>query len=75
MVNGFPPDYSIIDGIPAITSTRKLSWFSRIQTLGLLASMVFFPLTSRHRSLCRYWYERPRLPGGGRSNSRGGRRS
>lgn len=61
--------FSIIDSIPVITSTRKLSWFSGFQTLGLLVSMVFFPLTSRYRSLCRYWYLRPRPPGGGRGDS------
>ncbi len=67
--------FSIIDGFAVVTSTRKLSWYSGVQTLGLLASMVFFPLTSRHRALCRYWYQRPRPPGGGRCDPHGSRRS
>lgn len=54
--------FSIIDRVPAVTSTRKLSWFSNFQTITLLVSMIFFPLISRHRSLCRYWYRRPSLP-------------
>jgi glycosyltransferase involved in cell wall biosynthesis len=56
--------FSIIDGVPAVTSTRKLSWFSNYQTFALLISLIFFPLIMRHRSLCRYWYRRPSIPVG-----------
>jgi glycosyltransferase involved in cell wall biosynthesis len=51
--------FSIIDRVPAVTSMRKLSWFSNYHTLVLLVSMLFFPLIMRHRSLCRFWYRRP----------------
>ena len=51
--------FSIIDQFPAVTSTRKLSWFSNYQTLALLVPMIFFPLIMRHGSLCRFWYRRP----------------
>lgn len=57
----------IIERVPAVTSTRKLSWFSNRQTLALLVSMIFFPLVMRHRSLCRYWYQRPSPPAGKRA--------
>jgi glycosyltransferase involved in cell wall biosynthesis len=58
--------FSIIDRVPAVTSTRKLSWFSSYHTLALLVSMIFFPLIMRHRSLCRFWYRRPVNPVGNR---------
>jgi glycosyltransferase involved in cell wall biosynthesis len=58
--------FSIIDQVPAVTSTRKLSWFSNYHTLALLVSMIFFPLIMRHRSLCRFWYRRPSIPVGRR---------
>lgn len=64
--------FSIIDRIPAVTSTRKLSWFSNYQTFALLVSMIFFPLIMRHRSLCRYWYRRPSVPAGRRATPRKG---
>ena len=54
--------FSIIDQVPAVTSMRKLSWFSSYHTLALLVSMIFFPLIVRHRSLCRFWYRRPSDP-------------
>lgn len=59
--------FSIIDRVPAVTSTRKLNWFSSYHTLALLVSMIFFPLIIRHRSLCRFWYRRPSIPVGGRA--------
>ncbi|MEN8691885.1 MAG: glycosyltransferase [Desulfobacterales bacterium] len=59
--------FSIIDRVPAVTSTRKLSWFSSYHTLALLVSMIFFPLIMRHRSLCRFWYRRPSNPVGKRA--------
>jgi hypothetical protein len=59
--------FSIIDQVPAVTSTRKLSWFSNYHTLALLVSMIFFPLIMRHRSLCRFWYRRPSNPVGKRA--------
>ncbi len=51
--------FDIIDRFPAVTSMRKLSWFSSYHTLALLVSMIFFPLIMRHRSFCRFWYRRP----------------
>ena len=60
--------FFIIDRVPAVTSTRKLSWFSNYQTVALLVSMIFFPLITRHRSLCRYWYRRPSIPVGRRAD-------
>lgn len=54
--------FSIIDQFAAVTSTRKLRWFSNFETAVLLVSMIFFPLIMRNRSLCGYWYRRPSPP-------------
>jgi glycosyltransferase involved in cell wall biosynthesis len=51
--------FRILSHAPVVTSTRKLEWFTPYQTLLMLISMVFFPLISRNRNLCRYWYVRP----------------
>jgi glycosyltransferase involved in cell wall biosynthesis len=64
--------FSIIDRVPAVTSARKLSWYSTHITLALLISMIFFPLIMRHRSLCRFWYRRPSIPVGGRAELKKG---
>jgi hypothetical protein len=52
-----------------VTSTRKLEWFSSYHTALMLLSMVLFPLISRHRKLCPYWYVRPPEPTGGETRS------
>ena len=52
-------EFIIIDDAPVITSTRKLDWFSKSRTTSMLLPMLLFPLISRHRSLCGYWYRRP----------------
>lgn len=51
--------FKIIDRTPVITSTRKLDWYSKFQTLTILLLMMFFPFISRYRFLCRFWYRRP----------------
>jgi glycosyltransferase involved in cell wall biosynthesis len=55
--NGLP--FIILAHAPVITSTRKLDWYSKGQTAAMLMTMVFFPLVSRSRKFCRFWYARP----------------
>jgi len=43
----------------AITSGRKLRWFSTTQHLVLLTILVFFPYLLRFKRVAWYWYRRP----------------
>jgi glycosyltransferase involved in cell wall biosynthesis len=58
--------FCIITQHQAVSSGRKLHWFSTPRQLLLLAMVVFFPFFVRFRRLCAYWYERPTQSGGGR---------
>ena len=53
-------DFVILDEAPALTSARKLSWYSGSQILGWIALMILMPLAVRSRKLCSFWYERPK---------------
>ena len=48
----------ILEG-PAVTSPRKLEWFSRREILRHLMAMASHP-SLKSREACRLWYERPR---------------
>lgn len=48
----------ILDG-PAVTSPRKLEWFSRRDMFLHFAAMVRNPRWRRSRESCSMWYERP----------------
>lgn len=51
--------FEIISGHPALTSARKLSWYSGPKILGWVAFMLLMPLAVRSRKLCGFWYKRP----------------
>ena len=53
-------DFVILDKAPALTSARKLNWYSGPQILGWIALMIVMPLAVRSRKLCSFWYERPK---------------
>ncbi|HIJ55849.1 MAG TPA: glycosyltransferase [Deltaproteobacteria bacterium] len=52
--------FEIIDEPPIITSSRKLRWFSPLQMISILL-VGAFPLSARSRSLCAFWYKRPKI--------------
>ncbi len=52
--------FCIITQHRAVSSGRKLHWFSTGRQLLMLAMVVFFPVFVRYRRLCAYWYERPK---------------
>jgi glycosyltransferase involved in cell wall biosynthesis len=52
--------FEIISKYPALTSARKLSWYSGPQILGWVALMLLMPLAVRSRKLCGFWYKRPK---------------
>ena len=51
--------FKIIQEPPIITSSRKLRWFFSIQMIAVLL-MGAFPLSARSRTLCAFWYKRPK---------------
>ena len=51
--------FAILDHAPAMTSARKLQWYSGAQILGWIALMAVLPVAVRSRKLCGFWYERP----------------
>jgi glycosyltransferase involved in cell wall biosynthesis len=53
-------DFVILDKAPALTSARKLNWYTGPQILGWIALMILMPLAVRSRKLCSFWYERPK---------------
>jgi glycosyltransferase involved in cell wall biosynthesis len=53
-------DFVILDKSPALTSARKLNWYSGPQILGWIALMILMPLAVRSRKLCSFWYTRPK---------------
>jgi glycosyltransferase involved in cell wall biosynthesis len=53
--------FPILDHAPAMTSARKLTWYSSIQIIGWVGLMILMPLAVRSRRLCAFWYKRPKL--------------
>jgi glycosyltransferase involved in cell wall biosynthesis len=51
--------FAILDHAPAMTSARKLQWYSGAQILGWVALILVLPLAVRSRKLCGFWYKRP----------------
>lgn len=51
--------FAILDHAPAMTSARKLQWYSGAQILGWVALMAVLPIAVRSRKLCGFWYKRP----------------
>lgn len=52
--------FCMIAGEAAISSGRKTAWFNPAQQLLVISMMLLFPLFVRYRSLCGFWYRRPR---------------
>ena len=52
--------FVILDNAPALTSARKLNWYSGPQILGWIALMILMPVAVRSRKLCSFWYDRPK---------------
>ncbi len=51
--------FCIIREPQAVSSGRKLNWFSTWQQAVLLLLMLFFPFFVRFKRLCGFWYTRP----------------
>lgn len=52
--------FKILDHAPAMTSARKLKWYSGLEILGWVGLMIIMPLAVRSRRLCGFWYKRPK---------------
>lgn len=52
--------FVLADAAPALTSGRKLEWFSPWTLAGTLLLMTLCPPLARSRAFCRVWYARPR---------------
>lgn len=52
--------FCIIEGHKALSSGRKLEWFSVGQQFGLLFMCIFFPWFVHFKGLCSFWYTRPK---------------
>jgi glycosyltransferase involved in cell wall biosynthesis len=52
--------FKILDHSPAMTSARKLQWYSGWQILGWVGLMIVLPIAVRSRQLCGFWYKRPK---------------
>ena len=52
--------FVILDNAPALTSARKLNWYSGPQILGWIMLMILMPVAVRSRKLCCFWYDRPK---------------
>ncbi|MGC6456706.1 MAG: glycosyltransferase [Coraliomargaritaceae bacterium] len=53
-------DFRILEHAPALTSARKLSWYTGPQMLGWIFFMMLVPVAVRSRRLCGFWYNRPK---------------
>lgn len=51
--------FAIITAWPVVTSSRKLDWHSPVKQIGLVLFFSLFPLATRFRSFCAFWYRRP----------------
>jgi len=52
--------FYIIRGHAAISSGRKLEWFSTGQQALLILGLLLFPFLVRYRRFCGFWYKRPK---------------
>jgi len=51
--------FCIVSSSKALTSGRKLEWFSYSYQSLLLLLIFFFPFMTRFKWMCSYWYKRP----------------
>jgi glycosyltransferase involved in cell wall biosynthesis len=54
--------FVILQGPPAITSARKMEWYSQGTLLATALLLFIFPFAVRSRALCWLWYRRPGNP-------------
>ena len=52
--------FCIIHQHAALSSGRKIGWYSTARQIGLLVMVTFFPFFVRYRRFCGYWYDRPK---------------
>ncbi len=52
--------FCIIDNPAAVSSGRKLEWFSTGKQIGLLLMCLFLPFFVHYKKLCGFWYRRPK---------------
>ncbi|MEN8169081.1 MAG: glycosyltransferase [Pseudomonadota bacterium] len=52
--------FCIIDEYSAVSSRRKLEWFSTWQQINLLLMCLLLPFFVRYKKLCSFWYTRPK---------------
>lgn len=52
--------FRVINKPKVITSGRKLVWFSHSYQVLLLTIIFLFPFITRFKSVCNYWYKRPK---------------
>jgi len=50
--------FAILTTHPVVTSSRKLDWHSPLKQLGLILFFTLFPLATRSRFFCGFWYQR-----------------
>jgi glycosyltransferase involved in cell wall biosynthesis len=53
-------EFCIIEKYAAVSSGRKMQWFSTWQQLGLLLMCLFLPFFVHYKKLCGFWYTRPK---------------
>ena len=53
-------EFCIINQYAALSSGRKVCWYSTGRQIGLLLMVMFFPFFVRYRRFCGYWYDRPK---------------
>lgn len=51
--------FCIITKYPALSSGRKLAWFSIRKQLLLVLMLTLFPFLMRYKRYCGFWYDRP----------------
>ncbi|MDH5784646.1 MAG: glycosyltransferase [Chromatiales bacterium] len=54
-------EFSIIEEHTALSSGRKLQWYSSARQLGLLVMCLIMPWFVRFKVLCGFWYKRPNV--------------
>lgn len=52
--------FIILQEIPVITSSRKLAWYGDLKIICTLFLFFIFPFSIRFKSLCNFWYQRPK---------------
>lgn len=55
--------FTVFRSPSALSSARKLDWYSPGQVLLMACAMAAFPVVMRFKPLCRHWYSRPDASG------------